>query len=157
MTTPGHQAGPTPADGGLVPGTGFPPGEGVPEAGEAGYGFPETGDLRYGRPEAADPRYGLPEAPTRRYGRTGADDSRYGPSGSGSGPGPGPDPGSAPEPRAAGSGARDTVADEHDWGDDRGEADNVVTGGPASGHPPAHDAAEETDDYAWAPGRADPR
>jgi hypothetical protein len=82
---------------------------------------------------------------------------RDGPSGSGSGPGPGPDPGSAPEPRAAGSGARDTVADEHDWGDDRGEADNVVTGGPASGHPPAHDAAEETDDYAWAPGRADPR
>jgi putative peptidoglycan lipid II flippase len=86
MTTPGHQAGPTPADGGLVPGTGFPPGEGVPEGGEAGYGFPETGDLRYGRPEAADPRYGLPEAPTRRYGRTGADDSRYGPSGDGSRP-----------------------------------------------------------------------
>jgi hypothetical protein len=82
---------------------------------------------------------------------------RDGPSGSGSGPGPGPDPGSAPEPRAAGPGARDTVADEHDWGDDRGEADNVVTGGPASGHPPGHDAAEETDDYAWAPGRADPR
>jgi Family of unknown function (DUF6049) len=96
---------------------------------------------------------------------------REGPSDSGPGPGPGPDPGSAPEPqpaarapedagrppRAAGSGARDTVADEHDWGDDRGEADNVVTGGPASGHPPAHDAAEETDDYAWAPGRAGPR
>jgi hypothetical protein len=96
---------------------------------------------------------------------------REGPSGSGPGSGPGPDPGSAPEPqpagrapedagrppRAAGSGAPDTVADEHDWGDDRGKADNVVTGGPASGHRPAHDAAEETDDYAWAPGRADPR
>jgi Family of unknown function (DUF6049) len=96
---------------------------------------------------------------------------REGPSGSGPGPGPGPDPGSAPEPqpagrapedagrqpRAAGSGARDTVAGEHDWRDDRGKADNVVTGDPASGHPPARDAAEETDDYAWAPGRADPR
>jgi hypothetical protein len=96
---------------------------------------------------------------------------REGPSGSGPGPGSGPDPGSAPEPqpagrapedagrlpRAAGSGARDTVAGEHDWRDDRGEADNVVTEGPVSGRPPAHDAAEETDDYARAPGWADPR
>jgi putative peptidoglycan lipid II flippase len=86
MTTPGHQAGPTPADGGLAPGTGSPPGEGVPEAGTAGYGYPETGDRRYGRPEAADPRYGLPEAPTRRYGRPEAEDSRYGRSGDGSRP-----------------------------------------------------------------------
>jgi len=95
---------------------------------------------------------------------------REGPPGPGPGPGPGPDPGSAPEPQhagrapedpglrpGAGSGARDGVAGENDWRDDRGEADNVVTEGPASGHPPAHDAAEETDDYAWAPGRADPR
>ena len=29
--------------------------------------------------------------------------------------------------------------------------------GPDAGHAPDHDAAEETDDYAWAPGRADPR
>ena len=96
---------------------------------------------------------------------------REGPSGSGPGPGPGPDPGSAPQPQqaghapesagarpqGAGSGVRDAAADGHDWRDDRGEADNVVTGGSASGQPPAHDAAEETDDYAWAPGWADPR
>src|SRR6516164_7637390 len=48
MTTPGHQAGPTPADGGPAPGTGFPPREGVPEAGDARYGVPEAQDSRYG-------------------------------------------------------------------------------------------------------------
>jgi Family of unknown function (DUF6049) len=93
--------------------------------------------------------------------------SRDGPAG----PDPGPDPGPAPAPqeagpapqgagraaRVAGSGPRDTTQGEQDWSDDRGEADNVVTGGPTSGHAPAHDAAEETDDYAWAPGWADPR
>jgi len=103
------------------------------------------------------------------------------------GPGPGPDPGPAPAPHEAGpaprdaghaaqdaghaaqdagsgpapqdarSGPRDTARGGRDWSDDQGEADNVVTGGPASGHAPAHDAAEETDDYAWAPGWADPR
>jgi hypothetical protein len=96
---------------------------------------------------------------------------REGPSGSGPGPGPGPDPGSAPQPqrpshfpegagarpRGTGSGGRDADAGGRDWRDDRGEADNVVTESSASGHPPAHDAAEETDDYAWAPGWADPR
>ena len=40
MTTPGHQAGPTPADGGLAPGTGFPPGNGNPGAGAAATAFP---------------------------------------------------------------------------------------------------------------------
>ncbi len=95
-----------------------------------------------------------------------------------SGPDPGTDPGSAPEPQEAGhaardagpgphdagpgprdggSGPRDMARGDHDWRDDRGEADNVVAGGSASGHAPAHDAAEETDDYAWAPGWADPR
>ncbi len=43
MTTPGHQAGPTPADGGLAPGTGFPPGNGNPGAGDGGYGLPGDG------------------------------------------------------------------------------------------------------------------
>jgi Family of unknown function (DUF6049) len=56
------------------------------------------------------------------------------------------DPGSEAEPEA----------DE-----DPEEADTVVAEAPATGRPPAHasdhDAAEETDDYAWAPGRADPR
>ena len=51
MTTPGHQAGPTPADGGLAPGAGFPLDEGGPEAGDVGYG-PDAGDLRYGLPGA---------------------------------------------------------------------------------------------------------
>jgi putative peptidoglycan lipid II flippase len=93
MTTPGHQAGPTPADGGLAPGAGFPPGEGGPEAGDIGYGPADAGDLRYGLPEGgdpryrlpgpADPRYGLPEAQTRRYGLPDAEESRYGPSGDG--------------------------------------------------------------------------
>jgi hypothetical protein len=96
---------------------------------------------------------------------------REGPSGSGPGPGPGPDPGSAPRPQqaghvpegagarppGAGSGTQDADAGGHDSRDDRGEADNVVTGGSAASHPPAHDAAKETDDYAWAPGWADPR
>ena len=82
MTTPGHQAGPTPADGGLAPGAGFPLDEGGPEAGDVGYG-PDAGDLRYGRPGPADPRYGLPEAQTRRYGLPEAEESRYGPSGDG--------------------------------------------------------------------------
>ena len=80
---------------------------------------------------------------------------REGPSGSGPGSGPGPDPGSAPQPQPAGRAPEG--AGGHDWRDDRGEADNVVTGDPASGHSPAHDAAEEIDDYAWAPGWADPR
>jgi hypothetical protein len=52
-------------------------------------------------------------------------------------------------------------AAEHDWPDQPGEADTVVTDrftvGHDAAHAPDHDAAEETDDYAWAPGRADPR
>jgi hypothetical protein len=44
---------------------------------------------------------------------------------------------------------------------DPGEADTVVGQAPATGRTTApasdHDAAEEPDDYAWAPGRADPR
>jgi Family of unknown function (DUF6049) len=76
---------------------------------------------------------------------------------SGPDPDPGPDPGPAPAPQEAGHAPQDTARDERDWRADRGEADNVVTGGSASGHAPAHDAAKETDDYAWAPGWADPR
>jgi hypothetical protein len=51
-------------------------------------------------------------------------------------------------------------ADAED-GENPGEADTVVAEAPATGRPTAHasdhDAAEDTDDYAWAPGRADPR
>jgi hypothetical protein len=49
-------------------------------------------------------------------------------------------------------------ADQPAWPDKPGEADNVVAdGGEAGGHAGAHDPAEETDDYAWAPRRADRR
>ena len=65
MTTPGHQAGPTPAEGGLAPGTGFPPGDGVPGAGDARYGPPGDG----GRPEAG-PRGGVSAGRTGARGRT---------------------------------------------------------------------------------------
>jgi hypothetical protein len=45
--------------------------------------------------------------------------------------------------------------------EERGEADTVGAEAPATGrttaHASDHDAAEETDDYAWAPGWADPR
>jgi Family of unknown function (DUF6049) len=49
-------------------------------------------------------------------------------------------------------------ADQPGWPDKPDEADNVVAdGGEAGGHAGAHDAAEEPDDYAWAPGRSDRR
>jgi Family of unknown function (DUF6049) len=56
-------------------------------------------------------------------------------------------------------------SDEGGGGEQRpreaGEADTVGAEAPATGRTTApasdHDAAEETDDYAWAPGRADPR
>jgi Family of unknown function (DUF6049) len=45
--------------------------------------------------------------------------------------------------------------------EEHGEADTVGAEAPATGrttaHASDHDAAEETDDYAWAPGWADPR
>jgi putative peptidoglycan lipid II flippase len=40
MTTPGHQAGPTPADSEAIPGTGYPPGDGVPDRQDADYRRP---------------------------------------------------------------------------------------------------------------------
>jgi putative peptidoglycan lipid II flippase len=60
MTTPGHQAGPTPADGGLASGTGFPSGPGLPEGGDDRYGLPGDGGrpaphARSGPRHAADP------------------------------------------------------------------------------------------------------
>jgi hypothetical protein len=58
-------------------------------------------------------------------------------------------------------GPQDGEAAKHDWPDAPGEADTVVTDRFTVGHDAAHasdhDPAEETDDYAWAPGRADPR
>src|SRR5208282_5450180 len=71
MTTPGHQAGSTPADGGPAPGPGFPPGNGLPGAGD---GRPDT----RGRPRARH-----------------AAATRVAP-GPDPGPGSGPDPGAGP-------------------------------------------------------------
>jgi hypothetical protein len=53
-------------------------------------------------------------------------------------------------------------ADQPGWPDKPDEADNVVAdgseaGGGAGDDASAHEPAEETDDYAWAPGRADRR
>jgi putative peptidoglycan lipid II flippase len=74
MTTPGHQAGPTPADGEADPDTGFPPGD----TDDPGYDFPQAEDYRYRLPQAEDRRYGLPgtEGPGHRL-REG-DDPGYG-------------------------------------------------------------------------------
>jgi putative peptidoglycan lipid II flippase len=96
MTTPGHQAGPTPADGGLASGTGFPSGPGLPEGGDGRYGLPGDG----GRP-----------APQARSGPRHAADPGRAAWAAGSGPGPvsgpgpgatrvtpGPDPGPRPGP-----------------------------------------------------------
>jgi putative peptidoglycan lipid II flippase len=79
MTTPGHQAGPTPADGGVAPGPGFPSGHDLPRGGDDRYGLPGDG----GRP-----------APQARSGPRHAADP--GPAAWASGPGPGPVPGSGP-------------------------------------------------------------
>jgi hypothetical protein len=71
---------------------------------------------------------------------------------------PGPsDPGDqAAEPRDTGRDPQAAAA-EPDWRDEPDEADNVVADGRAAGHASGHDPAEETDDYAWAPGRTDRR
>jgi hypothetical protein len=70
-----------------------------------------------------------------------------------------------PEPQGSGPQSQDAAAGRPDWRDEHEEADNVVADGFTTGHASdraghragAHDPAEETDDYAWAPGRADRR
>jgi Family of unknown function (DUF6049) len=61
----------------------------------------------------------------------------------------------------AGAGGEDAGPQEDagrpDWHNEPGEADNVVQDGLAPDHASGHDAAEGTDDYAWAPRRADRR
>jgi murein biosynthesis integral membrane protein MurJ len=58
MTTPGHQAGPTAADGGLAPGTGFAPDEGFPEPPDAGMSGPRHAAAP--APNAAAPAHAPP-------------------------------------------------------------------------------------------------
>jgi hypothetical protein len=62
----------------------------------------------------------------------------------------------AAEPRDTDRDPQDAAADP-DWRDEPDEADNVVADGLAAGHASRPDPAEETDDYAWTPGRADRR
>jgi len=93
MTMPGHQAGPTRADGGLAPGTGTPPRDGIPGTEEAGYedgGYgppePEGGgyaeppdeDVRPGEPGYGQPGYGDSSAAPSPYGSGGYGGARYG-------------------------------------------------------------------------------
>src|SRR5215831_18112344 len=106
MTTPGHQAGPTPTDGGLAPGSGFPPRDGVREAGEARYGGPGAG--LHG--EAGAGRPGARGRPRARHAA-----------------GPGPDARSArvadTVPDARSAGAADTVPDARSAGAGQAEAE----------------------------------
>jgi putative peptidoglycan lipid II flippase len=54
MTTPGHQAGPTPADSEAIPGTGYSPGDGVPDRQDADYRRPRhAGGRGAGSPAAS--------------------------------------------------------------------------------------------------------
>jgi putative peptidoglycan lipid II flippase len=54
MTTPGHQAGPTPADSEAIPGTGYTPGDGVPDRQDADYRRPRhAGGRPAGSPAAS--------------------------------------------------------------------------------------------------------
>jgi hypothetical protein len=71
-------------------------------------------------------------------------------------PGPSDPGGQAAEPRDPDRDPRDGAAGP-DWRDEPDEADNVVADAGAAGHASGHDPAEETDDYAWTPGRADRR
>jgi putative peptidoglycan lipid II flippase len=97
MTTPGHQAGPTPANGrgGFAPGTGSPQGDGAQgpetagyEATEDAYGpydVPEDAYGRYGGTENAPGqdrrRHGAPADPRQRPGAAGDAYGGYGTSG----------------------------------------------------------------------------
>jgi len=70
------------------------------------------------------------------------------------------DPGATPQPWETSPG-QDAAVDEPERSGDPEGADNVEASDLAAGHTTDHasadNAAEETDDYAWAPGRADPR
>jgi murein biosynthesis integral membrane protein MurJ len=105
MTTPGHQAGPTRADGGLVPGTGFTPGNGFPEAGDGRYDLPGDGERpdagRYGEPDAVSPdpqgRGRARHAADPRTGRAGGAAPDAGGAGTGQAVAEAPAPARAPE------------------------------------------------------------
>jgi putative peptidoglycan lipid II flippase len=82
MTTPGHQAGPTPANGRHAPGNDVPDRDGGPAAGDAGY--EDTG--RYDPPDDGYGTYS-PEDRYSSYAPSGDTLGWFGPSGSGQDPG----------------------------------------------------------------------
>jgi hypothetical protein len=124
-------------------------------------------------------------AVTRGFRRRGAgrgggrgarqDDDGGGPLGGGEPRDVGPQP--QPQPQRSGEPEPQDAAGRPDWPNETEEADNVVADGFTAGHAgdgagrhgsgrasdqaghqaSGHDAAEGTDDYAWAPGRADRR
>jgi putative peptidoglycan lipid II flippase len=98
MTTPpGHQAGPTPANGRPAPGAGHPRGEDTPAAGRTGRDRAQADDARgpdapegahggYGGPGSVRGPHGPPHGAEGRYGAPEDDDGWYGPPGGGHGP-----------------------------------------------------------------------
>ncbi len=74
MTTPGHQAGPTPANGGHAPGTEFPDRHGAPGAEDPGQGTEDTRgydppeDGFYGTPPGSRGGYPAPPGSRERHG-----------------------------------------------------------------------------------------
>jgi Family of unknown function (DUF6049) len=111
----------------------------------------------------------------RGAGRGGGRGARQ--DGGGGGPGGGEPQDAGPQPQHGGRPEPQDAAGRPDWPNEPEEADNVVADGftadhaddgagrHGSGHASdqaghqasGHDAAEGTDDYAWAPGRADRR
>jgi putative peptidoglycan lipid II flippase len=94
MTTPGHQAGPTPANGGHAPGNDLPDRDGAPGAGNSGYDAQDS-PRRHEAPEEGYGRYDSPEDRYSSYAPSGPDLGWSGPQDSEQGRG-------APPPGAPG-------------------------------------------------------
>jgi hypothetical protein len=79
------------------------------------------------------------------------------------GGGAGPDPADPPGPRDADPAPQEADADPPEWGDEPKEPDTVVSDRIKPGRTSrermatGHDPAEESNDYAWTPGRTDRR
>ena len=78
MTTPGHQAGPTPANGGPAPGDDLPERDGAPGAGNPRYDT-RDGSRRYGPSEEAHGPYESPEDGYSSYAPSEEDPDWFGP------------------------------------------------------------------------------
>jgi murein biosynthesis integral membrane protein MurJ len=91
MTTPGHQAGPTPANGGHAPGNDVPDRDGAPGPGNPGYDAEDT-PLRHGPPGDGYGPYDAPQDRYSSYAPSGDNLDWFSPRDSAQGPG-GPPPG----------------------------------------------------------------